>query len=1068
MAILTGTTTDTTLTGTSGDDTFNGGPTADTMIGNGGADTFFINNPNDVIIESAGQGPDVVFSSVSFSAATLSGVTNVTLTGTADINGFGNTNANVITANSGNDALNGHGGADTLIGGAGNDTFIGGSGNDTMEGGTGNDTFELAAGNGQDVISTGGGSDIITFDASVSESNVTYVQSGNDLVIHYGTGTDTATVSNFFSGAADQVASVNFNDGTVQDAAFIESHLTVPVAGQVLIGSATNNVLVGGAGNDTLEGNAGFETLTGGAGNDVFLFSTNAGQDTITDFGGSDMIKFHSTITPADISFSQSGNDLVIHDTADATGAITVSNFFTNNNANDSIVFTDGTVDNAAFISSHLTGSVAGQTFMGTAGNDTLIGTAGNDTFIGLGGNDTFTGNGGTDTFQFSSGFGNDTITDFGGNDAIQFDSSVNPANVTFTQDGNNLVINDVTNATGSVTLDNFFANQNESVSFSNGTVDNEAFIMAHLTNSTAGLTLVGTEGNDALIGGAGNDTFMGLGGNDMLTGGGGTDTFLFSSGFGNSTITDFSGSDVVKFDASINPANVTFTQSGNNLIINDQVDSPNGSITVDNFFTGNNANETVAFSNGTVDTAAFISANLTNNLGTAGNDILVGQPGAALSGGAGNDLLVDFSGNNTFNGGTGDDTFIGGAGNDTYMFANGDGHDVVIDAGGTDSIVFDSSVAAASVNYIQSGNNLIIDYGAHGDSVTVEGFFNGTSSQVESVNFSDGTVQDVAFIEAHLTQAPLNLTLTGTAGVDTLTGGAGNDTFQGMGGNDTFVTGGGDDTLMFSNTAGHSVVINASGTDTLSFDNTVAVNSVTYTQSGNDLIVHYGTHGGTIDVQGFFANGAGQTEQVMFANGSVENAAFISSHLSQVGGQGVGETLHGTNGPDNLSGTEGNDRLFGANGDDVLQGFGGNDFLQGGNGNDTLFGGDGNDTLQGSNGSDTLDGGAGLDILTGGNGPDTFVFDSTVAAGNEATITDFKPQVDTIDIHSVLTGFTPGVSNLSDFVELTQVGHNTTVLSVDTDGAANGINFVPIAVLQHTLNLDAATLAATGHLIVA
>jgi Ca2+-binding RTX toxin-like protein len=328
--------------------------------------------------------------------------------------------------------------------------------------------------------------------------------------------------------------------------------------------------------------------------------------------------------------------------------------------------------------------------------------------------------------------------------------------------------------------------------------------------------------------------------------------------------------------------------------------------------------------------------------------------------------------------------------------------------------------------------------------------------------------VQDVAFIESHLTQAPIDMTLTGTAGGDLLTGCAGNDTFQGLGGNDTFVTGAGDDTLLFSNSAGQSTVINAAGTDTIHFDNSVAVNSVSYTQTGSDLIVHYGTHGGTIDVQGFFTNGANQTEQVMFSNGSIENAAFIDSHLSPVGGQGVGETLRGTNFADNLTGTDGNDKLFGNNGDDTLVGLGGNDLLQGGNGNDTLFGGDGNDVLQGGNGNDTLDGGAGFDLLNGGNGADTFLFDSAVAPGNVATIADFKAQVDTIDIHSVLTGFTPGTSNLSDFVELTQVNHNTMVLSVDTDGAANGVNFVPIAVLQHTVGLDAATLAATGHLIVA
>ena len=51
-------------------------------------------------------------------------VENLTLTGSANINGTGNGVANVITGNSGNNTLDGGAGADTMTGGLGNDTYV--------------------------------------------------------------------------------------------------------------------------------------------------------------------------------------------------------------------------------------------------------------------------------------------------------------------------------------------------------------------------------------------------------------------------------------------------------------------------------------------------------------------------------------------------------------------------------------------------------------------------------------------------------------------------------------------------------------------------------------------------------------------------------------------------------------------------------------------------------------------------------------------------------------------------------------------------------------------------------
>ena len=51
-------------------------------------------------------------------------VENLTLTGGADLQGYGNSGINTLTGNSGNNLLNGGAGADTMQGGLGNDVYF--------------------------------------------------------------------------------------------------------------------------------------------------------------------------------------------------------------------------------------------------------------------------------------------------------------------------------------------------------------------------------------------------------------------------------------------------------------------------------------------------------------------------------------------------------------------------------------------------------------------------------------------------------------------------------------------------------------------------------------------------------------------------------------------------------------------------------------------------------------------------------------------------------------------------------------------------------------------------------
>jgi Ca2+-binding RTX toxin-like protein len=128
------------LYGNDGNNIINGGAGADLMTGGKGDDVYYLDNAGDRVIEKSGEGNDLVYATVSFSAAGQS-IETITLQGSAAIDATGSADNNVITGNGSANVLSGGDGDDTLVGKLGNDTLIGGSGNDVF-------VFDTAIGSG--------------------------------------------------------------------------------------------------------------------------------------------------------------------------------------------------------------------------------------------------------------------------------------------------------------------------------------------------------------------------------------------------------------------------------------------------------------------------------------------------------------------------------------------------------------------------------------------------------------------------------------------------------------------------------------------------------------------------------------------------------------------------------------------------------------------------------------------------------------------------------------------------------------------------------------------------------
>jgi len=766
--------------------------------------------------------------------------------------------------------------------------------------------------------------------------------------------------------------------------------------------SPSDDVLDGGAGNDTVFGEGGADEINGGVGDDTFR--PEGGADQIDGGAGWNTIDYHqfngasggagitftmtgqnagsavdqsaslTTFQNIQIVIGSEGDDSFTGSAADDRWAMSrgadvldggagydqlyswgiatpITGGFTYDLSAGQITLDDGTVQSVTGFES-ISGTDAGDTFIGSSNDEFFYGNNGDDQIVGGGGSDNLGGGLGADTFVFGAGDGFDTIQDFEvGTDTLTLNGLTVAA---FNDDGTNTSI--TFNEGGGVYL--------------NGVTGATLQDMTGVTGPNVidgtddpGETLVGTAGDD-LITPFDSDPSQG----DLIKGSAGDDTIDFGQSDVGFFQVDYRGTDVDKIDATISgdasgatgsilkdlDSDGTFDATDTLLNV-DVVDGNTGGLSIrgtsgaDSFtvdvdasnvefvaLRGLGGDDLFTVTNGWV-RLDYISDSDANGDGIGATISLSSQgAGSATDGFGGTDT---FSGIGEFRGSSFDDTLIGSTGNDRFIGYQG--NDTFFGNAGFDLMRYDrSNVDNVKVNLRTN------DVTVGAETLTANTAVTGTvgTDMLYDVEHIRGALGDDIMVASDSASR-----LEGRGGADILVGGAGDDRLNGGAGNDVLTGGAGADRFDITaddqasgvsqgGTLGDDIITDFElGSDFLSLG---GFSIDTVTESAGDTIVSF-VDGGSITLQGVFGI-AGTANEAAITN----PGAYVP--------------------PPNTP-TAFDDVLTGTAGDDVIDGLGGNDTISGGGGNDLLIGGDGNDTLIAEGfGDNTLRGGGGDDTLIG------------------------------------------------------------------------------------------------------
>jgi Ca2+-binding RTX toxin-like protein len=356
-----------TLYGGGGNDRLDGGSGRDAMYGGTGNDVYQVGNYADGVHENAGEGNDLVESTVTHALA--ANVEKLTLMGAAAINGTGNELNNTLVGNAAANVLDGGAGVDIMRGGGGDDTYVVSQ--------AGDKAYELKNEGTDTVLSS------VSYGlAGQYIENLTLT--GTAAIDATGNSLDNILVGNAAANRLDGMEGIDEMRGGAGDDTYVVSQIgdkayelknegtdtvlssvSYDLAGQYIenltltgtaainaTGNSLANILVGNAAANRLDGMEGIDMMRGGRGDDTYVVGQAGDKAYERNEEGTDTVQ-------SSVSYDLAGQ-YVENLTLTGTSAI------------------DGTgnsLDNA------LVGNSAANVLDGRAGNDILRGNGGNDIF---------------------------------------------------------------------------------------------------------------------------------------------------------------------------------------------------------------------------------------------------------------------------------------------------------------------------------------------------------------------------------------------------------------------------------------------------------------------------------------------------------------------------------------------------------------------------------------------------------------------------------------------------------------------------------------------------------------
>ena len=799
---------------------------------------------------------------------------------------YGNEGNDTIYAGSGNDFVFGGSDNDVIYGQDGNDIIYGdedfdildgGTGNDILYGGTGNDTYVFGRNYGTDIISDSEGISTVKLADDTVLSDLEIHSVGNDVIISIKDTGDKLIITDFADAPGNYVLQIGEESLYIKDNISDTGNTYISgteYSDYMPLESNKANITAGGNGDDFIIGGTESDYIFGDSGND--RITANNGDDVI--FGGSGN----------DSLFGENGNDYI----------------------------------------------------SGSQGDDYINGGDGDDIIDSGAGNDFIDGGNGNDTYIFKPGYGNNSIMDIEGTNTIMFGDGFTASGLKAYRSNWNDILITFDGYDDTLILKNYCISKearNFTLVFADGTVteataqdsplrtiygtDGSEYMISIYED---GITKIGRDGNDQLVGGVGNDFLYGDNGDDRLTGndgndildggegndflygGSGNDTYIFKKGYGTDTIGDGQGANTIEIYGYTSNQIKAYRTNWNDITIT--FEGSDDKLVIEGFFTSEaNRNFSLTFNGGSKIHAAASNSPLRTIYGTDysdyltamddrgvtligenGNDSLNGGNGAdKLYGSSGDDRLYGNGGNDILDGGEGSDFLYGGAGNDTYIFNVGYGSDTINDSEGINTISFGNGLnLEAMTAYRTNWNDLTITFDGTDDRLVIQGYFSSENNRNFNVTFADGTryafddtenpikqVHATEYDDWMSTWSDNGINLHGDGGNDTINGGAGNDALYGGTGNDYLYGNDGDDIL--DGGEGNDYLNGGNGNDTYVFGRNYGTDIIE-DYDGNNKVVLSGIYPDEVT----FAK-TNQSELTVSINGS-ENKLTIRNFNSE------------------------------------------------------------------------------------------------------------------------------------------------------------------------------------------